>query len=372
MWVWPALADKKGCGEDLESFERTRPSENPLGWARIQKAVPLAEMVRVHRSQIAESAELAPHSKLLKFRGPGLEGKTFYNPTDEFVAKLNSNSRPQRMIAVRVEEAHLETGSEVLLFARGSDGIYDLIPGAPRFVADGHYVAMQDPTHTVIHGENILAMVEVYHEGDVLGYRTAFYRDFGKGMAELKRFAVGPPKHKDIRMVQLRSGEILVMTRPQGPGNPGTIGRTRMKNLEDFTIDLINRAPLFEGQFAPGEWGGANKLTATTNSQGEEIVVVQGHVARFDENKERDYVAADFGYNPATDETTPWTVIAERRDLARGLAGASKRGDLKNVVFTGGGKLPKRGAARMPMTFGAGDAEVHESQVKNFYSKYQN
>ena len=65
---------------------------------------------------------------------------------------------------------------------------------------------------------------------------------------------------KDLRLAELNDGSIGVLTRPQGEkGGRGKIGFARISSLEELTLDVVEEAPLLEGQFVDEEWGGANE-----------------------------------------------------------------------------------------------------------------
>ncbi|MGZ3687585.1 MAG: DUF1861 family protein, partial [Bdellovibrionota bacterium] len=63
----------------------------------------------------------------------------------------------------------------------------------------------------------------------------------------------------------------------------------------------------------------------------------------------------------ATGSASPMKILLERSDLPQGLAGKSKRPDLKDVLFSGG--LVRHPDATATLYVGAGDAEVHRVDI---------
>jgi hypothetical protein len=265
----------------------------------------------------------AASGKRLRFTGIG--GRDAYNPTAPF--RTMFRGREVEVLAARVEARDSES-SEVIFF-RKSRGAWRPLPGAPR-------LGLQDPFVARIGGELVLGGVETFPKDGGLGYRTAFYR--GPSLAALKRFAVGPDGMKDIRLAGLPDGKVLVVTRPQGEvGGRGKIAMT-----------------VLEGLFRPDEWGGANELHVLRDGR----VGVLGHVARFDENGGRHYYPMAFTVDPATGRRTPMRILLERGRLP---AGASKRPDLSDVLFSGGLIRGEDGTASLYV--GAGDAEAYRVEI---------
>ncbi len=339
-----------------------------VAWSSTHTARPAVDLVKEHRNRIASGELKSPEAERMHFTLPLTPGKTFYNPTGLFSARVRPGEPLQEIMAVRVEDLQIEEGSEVKFFTPAGRPV----KGALTFGPKGNIVAVQDPSYARIGNEHTLAMVEAYHQpGLPLGYHTAFYRDFGKGVGSLERFAVGPEKEKDVRLVELQSGKVLVFRRPQGGvAGPGKIGALTIDSLADLNADAISKGRILEGQFADGEWGGVNAAYAIPTLDGNEIVVAVGHIAHYDANNNKVYNLMHFGYRPDTGEYTPMTIFLERRDLAGGLSGPKKTDQLADVVFMGGGE-PDLSSGTYQFKVGAGDAEVQSVSVGNFFRDYQ-
>jgi Protein of unknown function (DUF1861) len=279
----------------------------------------------------------------------GVGERDVYNITAPF------EDEGELVIAGRVESRDSEH-SEVYFFVN-RDGVWTPREGAPVY-------KLQDPFVTQIAGELILGGVEIFphttNEG-ALGWRTVFYK--GSSINELEVFFKGPDGMKDLRLAELKDGSVAVLTRPQGEkGGRGKIGYTRISTLHDLTLEVIEDAPLLEGQFAEGEWGGANELHILNNG----LIGVLGHIASFDEEGDRHYYPMVFSLNPETGEHTEIQLIAVRDDF---LAGASKRPDLVDVVFSGG--LVRKEGGTAEFYAGISDAEAHRITITDPFAQFE-
>lgn len=212
-------------------------------------------------------------------------------------------------------------------------------------------LGLQDPFFTRIAGELVLGGVQIFPHPTNAGqlvWRTVFYK--GQSIARLQEFAKGPDGMKDLRLVELKDGSIVVLTRPQGEkGGRGKIGWTRISSLADLTIDVINEAPLLENQFIDEQWGGANEPHLLANG----LVGVLGHIASFDEEGNRHYYPMVFALDPETGAFSDMELIATRSHF---LPGPSKRPDLVDVVFSGG--LVRKPDGTAEVFAGISDAEA--------------
>ncbi|MBI5596150.1 MAG: DUF1861 family protein, partial [Elusimicrobia bacterium] len=300
--------------------------KNFMGLAPVRRAFARAKLERA-----------APPAARLRFSGVG--GRDVYTPTAPFTARLRG--RKAAVLAARVEARSSES-SETMFFEEVR-GRWRPLAGAPVF-------KLQDPFLTLVGRELVLGGVETFPKPDGgLGYRTVFYR--GRDLARLKPFARGPDGMKDIRLLALPGGKLLVLTRPQGAvGGRGKVGAVVLGGLADLGPAALARAALFTDLFGPEEWGGANELHRLKNGW----VGVLGHVARFDEDGNRHYAPMAFAFDPATGRRTPPKVLLTRAQLP---PGASKRPDLTDVLFSGG--LVRRPDGTAELYLGAGDAEVY-------------
>ncbi|MDP3543957.1 MAG: DUF1861 family protein [Elusimicrobiota bacterium] len=277
----------------------------------------------------------------------GIGGRDAYNPTAPFKARFRG--RAVEVLAARVEARDSEE-SETIFFEK-SRGRWRPLAGAPR-------LKLQDPFVVRIGGVLVLGGVETFPQDGGLGYRTVFYR--GASLSTLKRFAAGPDGMKDIRLAELPGGKLLVVTRPQGEsGGRGKIAMTVLDGLGALEPGAISRATILEGLFRADEWGGANELHLLNDGR----VGILGHVARFDEKGGRHYYPMAFTVDPATGRRTPMKILLERGRLP---AGASKRPDLEDILFSGGLIRGKNGTAALYV--GAGDAEAYRVEIADPFS----
>lgn len=275
-------------------------------------------------------------------------GKDVYN----IAAPIAENGRD--IIPGRVESRDSEHAAVV--FFEEADGRWLPLERAP-------VLELQDPFHCRIGGELIVGGVEIYPHPDnegALMWRTVFYR--GGGLEHLKPFFKGPDGMKDIRLVELADGTVGVFTRPQGEkGGRGKIGFAQATSLEQLTLGLIEDAPLLEGQFAEGEWGGANEAHLLQDGR----IGVLGHVACFDEAQDRHYYPMAFVFDPAGASCTKLRIIAERSDF---LPGPAKRADLQDVVFSGG--LLRRTDGTAVLYAGISDADAQRLVIDDPFAGF--
>ncbi|VYU11104.1 DUF1861 family protein [Clostridium paraputrificum] len=266
------------------------------------------------------------------------ENKDVYNITAPFYID------GEWVIAGRVEARESEYSK--IMFFKEIDNEWRVIQGAPIF-------DLQDPFVARINGELVLGGVEVYETGKKempICYRTIFMK--GDKLNNLKRFAVGPDRMKDIRLLQLEENKILVFTRPQGEiGGRGTIGFKFIKSLEELTKENIESAKLLDEMFYEDEWGGANELHLLEDGN----VGVLSHIAKFDKEGNRHYYSSVFKFNPNTFEYSPMKLIAVRDNFQEGEA---KRPDLIDVIFSGG--IIRKGNGQAELYCGVSDAEAHK------------
>jgi hypothetical protein len=277
------------------------------------------------------------NAQKLKFEGVGK--RDVYNPTAPF--RIDGKN----VLAARVESRHSETDSQVRFFVQHGK-VWKPLKGAPTY-------KMQDPFVAKVKGQTVLGGVETSPApGGGLQYKTVFYR--GDSLGGMKRFAEGPSGMKDIRIAPY-GDKVLVLTRLQGgEGGRGKIGMTVVNSLEELNATNIAKAPIIHSQFRDVEWGGANEIRPLGGSK----FGVLGHIASFDKAGDRHYYPTAFVIDAKSGAVSPHRILLERADLKGGLAGASKRADLKDVLFSGGLK-------GNTLYVGAGDAEVHTVQIAN-------
>lgn len=263
------------------------------------------------------SKEFPYESEILEFTGTG--ERDVYNISHPF------NIGGKTVIAGRVEKRNEWAKSNVVFFEKFPSS-WKKIDGAP-------VLNLEDAFATKLDDETILGGVEVYTENNrfnsnEIGYRTVFYR--GKDLHSLEKFATGPDKMKDIRLVPLSSGKIGVCTRPQGGEHGrGQIGSLEIHRVEEINEENILKAKIIEELFAFNQWGGANELHVLKDGK----IGILGHIAYEDENNYKHYYAMTFVYDPITHQASPIKLLATRKNFP---AGHAKMPQLEDVVFPGG------------------------------------
>lgn len=252
--------------------------------------------------------------KKLAFKGVSI--KDIYNITAPFF------DNDIETLAGRVEDRNSEL-SKVMFFQR-HDNNWCHVVNSPVF-------NLQDPFFTKIKGDLIIGGVQIFPNninGKIESWRTVMYK--GKDIFNLKLFFIGPDDMKDLRIVELNSGEIGIFSRPQGiKGGKGKIGFTKVDTIDHLSIGIINNASLLNDLFEDSEWGGTNAIYPLFDN----YVGVLGHIACSDENNNRHYYSMSFIFDTETSKYSDVKILAERSDF---LPGESKRPDLNDVIFSGG------------------------------------
>lgn len=286
-------------------------------------------------------------TKRLSFEG--VNNKDVYNITAPF--KYGEDT----LIIGRVEERKSEM-SEAIFFKRMDDDRWIKKNDMPT-------LKLQDPFITKVNDEFILGGVEIRYKEDnenIIRYKTVFYK--GNDLNKLKRFAEGPELMKDIRLVQLSSGKILVFTRPKNESEGANIGYLILNSLDELSAESILNAKLLKNQFSKAEWGGANCLYELSNG----LIGVLGHIAKFDEHGNRHYYSASFAFNVKTGQALPMKIIAIRKNFE---GGAYKRKDLIDVIFSGG--IVRRSDGKAELYCGVSDAEAHRIVIDDPFIEYE-
>ncbi|MEX2461456.1 MAG: DUF1861 family protein [Paenibacillaceae bacterium] len=288
--------------------------------------------------------------KVSKVEFSGVGGRDVYNITAPFI------DEGKEVVVGRVEERHSEF-SQVFFFSC-TDNVW-----SPR--EHTHTYNLQDPFMTHIHGKLIFGGVEVITAADnpnsIVSWATQFYRGFS--IDTLCHFASGPRTMKDIRMIELQDGRVGLFTRPQGQiGGRGQIGFTVIPSLDELNEEIFLNADILQDQFTPEEWGGANEVHLLKNGW----VGVLGHIACYDDKKNKHYYAMTFGLNPETMERSPLKIIAVRGDFP---VGPGKRPDLEDVIFSGG--LIRKANGKADLSVGVSDAEAYRIEIPDPFIEYE-
>ncbi|MBU1987516.1 DUF1861 family protein [Patescibacteria group bacterium] len=318
---------------------------------------------------IKEQEERIRSFKALNFQG--VEGKTVYNTTTPFVMDETE------YIVGRVESPELETDSQAVFFTEKNE-IWTPDKNIQPF-------DLQDPFFKKINGELIFGGIKTFPKPtkdypEALGYKTVFYRDHKKGLKELEQFVEGPDGMKGIRLTALRNGKIGMFTRSQDweQGNKGKMGFAMLNSLEDLNTENISKAELINMQFNSEEWGGVNQIHVLSNNKLGIIGHIASSEAKTDENgyttETKDYYAVAFCYDPETQETTPFEIIAQRKDLpdelpAKILKSEKKTTVLENIIYPSGLMRNKDGTADLYIS--VGDSSEGIIEMPDPFLKYE-
>ena len=267
-------------------------------------------------------------STVLRFEGVE-DGYDVYNCSVPFEWK------GERYIFGRVEPHDKWASSRAFLFREiGRDKW--------RRVLEFGSLDLEDPYIAFVKGELVVGGTRVMKvAGSVKSYRGDFYRDHGRGPMHLEYFTSGPERMKDIRLVELRDGQIGVFSRPRGEdvrktyGSDAVIGFTTIGDLDELTPELIERASVVEGVFGKGEWGGCNQAYLQKDGK----VLVAAHLSCFGDGLASDgvrrlvYCNAAFVLDPKTRQAERIRIVATRRMFP---AVTAKMPHLEDCVFTSG------------------------------------
>ena len=258
-------------------------------------------------------------SKILQIRN--VNGKTAYNPTTPF------KDDGVIYMGVRVESLESELDTKTHFAHKLGDGDWEISDSLLP-------LPLQDPSHVKIDDVLYITGVKVQATTSGVLWNQEFYR--GDSIKTLEYFASGPDSMKDIRLVDL-GDRIGVFTRPQGKiGGLGKIGYLEVEKTDELQklseIDWYN-APLINGLFEDGTWGGVNQATRLHDG----TIGVIGHKAhktKSDGVLQKHYYAISFIFNPVTRIVSAFRRIAERKDFPES---PSKRSpELSNIIFPAG------------------------------------
>ena len=282
----------------------------------------------------------------------GAEGYDVYNISVPF------ESGGRTYIAGRVEKRENEMSAVRLFEHAGGDTYTAVLPELT-------FRNLQDPFVSRIGGEIVLGGVQIVthplDEKRIITWQTLFFR--GKTLPELRLFATGPACMKDIRLCELADGRVAVFTRPQGKkGGLGKIGFIILDSLRDLCADTVLEARIYDSFFCPDEWGGANEVHLLRSG----LLGVVGHMAYRAEG-ELHYQAMAFVLDPRTGEHTAPRVVACRDDVSS--SPASKRPDLRDVLFTGG--IVRRGNGQATLYTGVSDCEAWRAEIPDPFAGYE-
>lgn len=204
----------------------------------------------------------------------------------------------------------------------------------------------EDPKRVQIGNSWILIMTKVKEKG----WQMSFQHDGDLNrLDEYREFASGPDGMKDITLVELQDGRILVFTRPEREieylSTNGHLDRVTIKqvgwiiinDLAQLTPETIYRAKIIENLFAWGEWGGVNDAILLENGK----IGVMGHIAREDKEHNKHYYPITFEFDPESGDFDNLQIIASKDNFpqAKGVAKkikGQKESYLEDIVYLNG------------------------------------
>lgn len=291
---------------------------------------------------------------LLTFHG--VEGYDVYNCSIPF------SWQGERYIYGRVERRAEWARSWVRLFRETGQDDYTL-------VADSMIYQLEDPYIAFLGGELVLGGTHVRNRGGKLDtYFGYFYK--GTDLEDLYYYTTGPEYMKDIRLVPLKRG-IGVFSRPRGEdilkryGSESIIGFTVIDDLSQLTAEVIQNAPIVDGLFDDGEWGGCNQCYPLDNG----LIGVTGHKSYRAPNargvEQSVYTCISFVMDPADNRVLDQRLIAARSSFP---SAPFKKDDLEDCAFTSG--LVLRPDGRADLYSGLGDTCEGRTVIDNPFATF--
>lgn len=240
----------------------------------------------------------------------------------------------------RVEKREDFANSTSWLFEEVGRDVYAPVPGSMIY-------PLEDPFVTVIGDELILGGTHVRKsQGKIDTYHGYFYR--GKDPSWMTHFTCGPGHMKDIRLVDLQDGRIGVFSRPRGPqveeqyGSGAVVGFRIIHSLDELNAQAVETAPVIDGLFGPGEWGGCNQCLLLKDGR----IGVIGHRSYKRPDPEGKtllvYVNISFIFDPKTRQATEMQIIGDKNCY---LPTAAMTPALRDCAFTSGIVMRKDGRA---------------------------
>ncbi len=279
--------------------------------------------------------------KATKLTFKGVEGFDVYNCSQPFMWE------DKAYIFGRIEHHDEWMRSWIRLFTKTGQDEWTLVP-------DSTLYQLEDPYLAIIKDELVFGGTHVrVKQSELDTYYGYFYK--GTEIDNLYYFTTGPDYMKDIRLVELASGKIGVFSRPRSQeilkqhGSESMIGFTIIDSIQELNDEVIEHAPLIEGLFSDGEWGGCNQAFLLDSGK----IGVLGHVSYQDETSEQTvYANMSFVFDPETRNVADYKIIATRASYP---AGPAKKPHLQQVAFTSGMVDLKDGTAELYS--GIGDCE---------------
>ncbi len=310
-------------------------------------------METVHLEESAQAlSQRAKKGELLALRVPDHD---VYNIT------VPVSIAGETYIFGRVEQRKREDDSRIFAFRLLKDGTWLPI--------ELSLPSLQDPAISVVDGLVILSGIYVQWAVDQNGkqfaqkYWTVFYTlDSNLHPTPQGR---GPDEMKDIRLLGLHDGRLLVFGRPQRQHRVeaagGRISVSLFPGLSHYDSDVVHNAPILPLHIPENEWVGANHAIEVDG-----MVWVLGHVGRWVEiggKRVRQYDAMIFVYDPTTNRCSSVKIIVKADDFD---CDQEKNEELGHIIFSGGFEI-SADQQRICVYVGLNDAAAGKISVDNFF-----
>ncbi len=276
---------------------------------------------------LLQDFEFSPYynlsGKLLTFTGT--EGLDKYNPCAISINK-------EIILAVRVETRDSiwtdpEKYKPEIKFFKENGEVWQYVPELPTLTI------AEDPFAQWVNTNKGLKLLFGYVTAQCVNMQCIFETRLFlvenlNELAHAQPFLV-VPMMKDIRFLQLLSGEIVVCGRPQGQfGGIGRINMVKIYSLELLTENALWEAPIISPGVEDVVKMGTNELYELENG----LIGALGHTAYKSPDGNLHYMACVWTIDLQTNAMSPITIIAQRKNFPDGPA---KTPDLADVVFPG-------------------------------------
>ncbi len=268
----------------------------------------------------------------------------------------------QRYLFGRVERREEWARSWVRLFRETGPDTYTLVP-------DSMIYTLEDPFVTRIGAELVLGGTSVQKvAGAVSTYFGYFFR--GTRLEDLHYFTTGPAYMKDIRLVPL-GNRIGVFSRPRSPeiekkyGSGAVVGFTVIDDLNQLTDSVVENAPVVDGLFGPGEWGGCNQCYPLSSGK---VGVIGHRCFRYEDAagiQQMCYAVISFVLDPDTRLVLEQKIIATRSCFPDTPA---KKDNLQDCAFPSG--IVPREAGLVDLYSGLSDVGEGRVRMENPFAGF--
>ncbi|MEG1441439.1 MAG: DUF1861 family protein [Oscillospiraceae bacterium] len=306
-------------------------------------------MILKEEKELFEKNKPKFEGRLLIFEG--VEGFDVYNSSIPFM------HNGKKYIYGRVEKREEWARSHVRLFENVKDDVYKVCENSMIY-------QLEDPFVSFINNDIVLGGTHVQYEcGEVTKYYGYFYK--GENIDDLYYFTTGPVYMKDIRLVQLADGRIGVFSRPRGIevvekyGSESVIGFDIIDNINKLGADVVQNAPIIDGLFGEGEWGGCNQAYLLENGN----IGVIGHQCYKDGEKQV-YFNVAFEFDIDTHSVSNKKIIGTRECFPMA---DPKIPALTDCAFSSG--IVKREDGKFDLYSGLGDTVVGRIVIENPFSQ---